>query len=826
MSSVADSAVDADCDNCLSDYGSDAMKNQFNYNCLRAQEARLGRVLGGKFTTALLVLACLGLMGGGAALLIAERLAWAWLLIGGGIIVLMLLFWLKFELLRPALGNPNDINNILSRNVLVLMKRKPSTRQLAEVASRTQSGSFLALRYAVTPALLELMAADLPEDTTPIFEKAREIMQKTDGDQIEGAMLGVAIIECHPKHEEILRRMKLTVEDLYGGIKWYNYLHGLVKNMGKTRHTGGFARDLMFGYTPLLQELALNISESRKDAIKEQVHLAAHEEIVQKIITTFSSGGRQNVAIIGPEGSGRSTIVAAFSDKIMDADSKVSAKLKFRQIYKLDAAALISVSAGHGGIERLVRNILAEAYMAKNIILWLDNAQLFFEEGVGSVDIVNVLQPVLEGGRLRIILTMNEQKFLEISARNASLTNTLNKVMVAEATEDETLKIMQDHVPQLEYQHNVIYTHWALTEAYRLSARYVHDLVMPGRALNLLEAAAGCADANHFVTDASVQAAIEKLYGVKMQSTHNDEDKERLLNLEQLIHERMIDQETAVKAVSDALRRAAAGVRNENRPIGTFLFMGPTGVGKTELAKALSAVYFHGEGTMIRIDLNEYVSATDVQRLIADGATDELSLTAQVMKHPFAVVLLDEIEKAHPQVLTTLLQLLDEGILRDINNREVSFRDTIVIATSNAGAEKIRDYIDRGLSLAEVKDELTNELIRTGAFKPEFLNRFDEICAFEPLSKEVLVQIIDLILAGVNKTLAPQKINVTVDEGGKKLLVDAGYDPKLGARPMRRIVQKTVENIVAKYVLSGEASNGADIHVTMEMIREELGMSL
>ena len=225
---------------------------------------------------------------------------------------------------------------------------------------------------------------------------------------------------------------------------------------------------------------------------------------------------------------------------------------------------------------------------------------------------------------------------------------------------------------------------------------------------------------------------------------------------------------------------------------------------------------------MIRIDLNEFVSADDVSRLIADGATDELSLTSQVMKHPFAVVLLDEIEKAHPQVLTTLLQLLDEGILRDIKNREVSFRDTIVIATSNAGADKIRDYIDQGLTMTEVKDELTNELIKTGAFKPEFLNRFDEICAFEPLSKEALIQIIDLILKGVNKTLEPQKISVTVDEGGKKLLVDAGYDPKLGARPMRRIVQKTVENIVAKNVLSGETDSGEKIHITTEMIRNEL----
>ena len=275
----------------------------------------------------------------------------------------------------------------------------------------------------------------------------------------------------------------------------------------------------------------------------------------------------------------------------------------------------------------------------------------------------------------------------------------------------------------------------------------------------------------------------------------------------------MVDQENAVKAVSDALRRAAAGVRNENRPIGTFLFLGPTGVGKTELAKAISDVYFKGEGEMVRLDLNEYVSASDVERLIADGSEDELSLTSQVMKHPFSVVLLDEIEKAHPQVLTTLLQLLDEGILRDVRNREVSFRDAIVIATSNAGAEEIRHLIDSGTDLANVKDELTDHLIRNGEFKPEFLNRFDEICIFQPLPKDALRQIVDLIIKGVNQTLEPKKMSVELDDEAKDLLVERGYDPKLGARPMRRIVQKTVENIVAK---------GGTIQINAQMIQESL----
>ena len=295
-----------------------------------------------------------------------------------------------------------------------------------------------------------------------------------------------------------------------------------------------------------------------------------------------------------------------------------------------------------------------------------------------------------------------------------------------------------------------------------------------------------------------------------------------MLNLETLIHERMIDQEPAVHAVSDALRRAAAGVRNENKPIGTYLFLGPTGVGKTELAKALSDVYFNGENDIIRIDMNEYVEASDVNRLIAEGATDAMSLTAQVQKHPFSVVLLDEIEKASPQVLTTLLQMLDEGILRDTRNHEISFRDAIVICTSNAGADKIRENIGSS-NYEKLKDELTNHLIETREFKPEFLNRFDEICLFKPLSKEDLNRIVDLLIKGINKTLAPQKIEVSVDDDAKALLIDAGYDPMLGARPMKRVVSKTVENIVAKKSLKGEVKSGDTVRISADEIKSELG---
>jgi ATP-dependent Clp protease ATP-binding subunit ClpC len=327
----------------------------------------------------------------------------------------------------------------------------------------------------------------------------------------------------------------------------------------------------------------------------------------------------------------------------------------------------------------------------------------------------------------------------------------------------------------------------------------------------LLEQAARQAE-NRFVTAQSVDAVIEQSSGVKVAPPANDiAERDKLLNMEDLIHERMVNQSRAVRVVSDALRRARAGVRNEKRPIGTFLFLGPTGVGKTELAKALAAVYFGGEDRIVRVDLNEFVRAEDVSRLIADGANDPHGLTASVLKQPFSVVLLDEIEKAHPQVLTTLLQMLDEGILRDINNRAVSFRDAIVIATSNAGVERIRQLIDEGKELEQFEDSIVNELIDGQQFRPEFLNRFDEMVVFRPLTRDELGQVVQRMITEVNATLKTQKIQVELTAGAVEKLAAIGYDPRLGARPMRRMVQRSVENFVAKRILDGSVRPGQTI---------------
>lgn len=793
------------------------LMGKYDYMCLRARKARAGKILNNHYVRVLLWAIMLLSVVGWVYLVFMAKSPFGWLLLSLSIVLLMVLPWSKSELEHIPLGKGGSINDVLSANVFTVLGNNPTPLKFVRNIGKTRSGRFLAIRFGLTRQVLEAIATDVPNDMTPIFKRAMEIRELINAEVVSGGIILCAIIEMHPMSDKILHWLKLEKEDLYNGVDWYNHLYGLVRGTKKHIRDGGIARDLSFGYTPMLTRFGQNISERRNNFARSKIRFMSRREIIDKMIDIFSKGGRQNVTLIGTAGVGKTTIVRAFAEELLDADMKITNNLKYRQIVMLDANALISAAGSEGKLERLMTMIVNEAYSAKNIILCLDNAQLFFEEGVGSVDLSNFFTPIIEAGRLRMIMMMNEQRFLKIAANNPNLANCLNQVMIAPTNKEETIRIMQDNALEIEAKFGVVLTYLALKEAYRLSERYIHDMDMPGRAINLLETAASYAE-NGLVTERSVRVAIEKTKGVKLNVSETNEEKETLLNLEELIHKRMIDQEEAVKTVSDALRRAAAGVRSQSRPIGTFLFLGPTGVGKTELAKALAQVYFKGEGNIVRLDMNEYVTESDVARLLADGKDFSESLVAQVMKKPFSVVLLDEIEKAHPAVLTTLLQLLDEGILRDINNREVSFRDAIVIATSNAGADRIREYVKNGEDLAKMKAELIEEIIHSGQFKPEFVNRFDEICVFKPLGMSELREIVKLIIGSVNKTLEPRKISVVLDDEGIDELVRRGYDPMMGARPMKRIVQKTVENIIAKKILGDEIGDGAVVKITKDML--------
>jgi len=783
--------------------------NLFNYHSRRSQYARLGKGLAPwilLFKLTIVILIVLGIM----ALAVGMALGWA--LIGLIAVLIMIVQWYKYELKNvPIDTTRKTVDSLLDSDLLAVLPEQPSPKDIAIALLQANGGLFFHVRFGVGGGFLKEVSSENRADTAAIFEEALAISAQVGGRLSPGVII-LAMIRQLPARETLLGHLQLSEDDLVRGIQWYHHLGDLI-DMSKNRpkQAGGIGRDWSFGWIPTLSRYGANISQAGTLARGE-----IRTDVLAQLVNSLANNSGV-IALVGKDGVGKTELVYELAEKLINPTKDIPAQLHYQQIFMLDASRLVSVAGERGGVEQLVSALLGEAYAAKNIIVCLDNAELFFEDGVGSVDLTRLLLPIIEAGRLRIILTMDEQKFLQISKRTPAMASAVNRITIHPTDELDTLKVLEDHLPALEYRRKVTYMYQALKDAYRLSQRYVYDISMPGQAISLLESAADYAE-NGLVTSVSVASAIEQSTGVKTGNANNEDERATLLNLESLIHERMIGQERAVSVVSDALRRARSGVRNQNRPVGTFLFLGLTGVGKTELAKSLAAVYFGGERNIIRLDMNEFVSSSDVARLIADGSEDSGSLTAQVMKQPFSVVLLDEIEKAHPSVLSTLLQLLDEGILRDVRNREVSFRDTVVIATSNAGSDRIQEYLGRGYALAQFEETFIDELISSHLFHPEFLNRFDELVVFGSLTKPELLRVVDLILVSVNKNLAQQKITVSVAQDAKEYLVEAGYDPRLGARPMRRVVQRAVENTVAKLLLSNEVSAGGSIEITLEQV--------
>lgn len=797
------------------------MEQALNLSSRRAKQARTGVWLGGTASQVSLYIAIVTVILGGVTLImLGSSIGWA---VAGlsGPLWMVLRYGIFIRTVPPAKGG---VDALLDPYILARITDTTTPKQLTDIVAKTHGGTFFGARFLI---YFELVRDGVPDNATEmsrVWQLAEELRLRHGFDELNGAVIIVALLHMTEGIDGYLAHLGLDKTDLDKGLEWYMHIEAVIAEHAKRRPKGGIGRDWAFGYTPLLERLGLNISEHITYGGDLNRDLPSRDQLVRHITQTLSQGGRRNIALVGQLGSGKTKLIYNLAEKLLEADPSVPKELHFHQVVALDPATLMARARGRGELEELVQRLCYEALRAKNVILFLDDAQLFFEEGTGSVDLTNILLPVLDGGALRLILAMDEQRWTRISQQNPALTQHMNRVMVPPADEAETMLILENQLFMYEHQHKVNYTYQALQAAYRLSARFMSEQAMPGKALKLLEAAGGYAD-QKLVTKQSVEQAIEQTQGVKVGTADTSQERDTLLNLEALIHERMINQSRAVKVVSDALRRARAGVRNTTRPIGTFLFLGPTGVGKTELAKSVAAVFFKNEENLIRLDLNEYVRSEDVSRLIADAAQDQHSLTAQIARQPFSVVLLDEIEKAHPEVLNTLLQVLDEGILRDINNREVSFRDAVIIATSNAGADRIREHIEAGEQLEQFEQQFTDELVSSNTFRPEFLNRFDDIVLFRPLNTDELLQVIDLILRGVNKTLADQKLVVAVDEDAKRLLVEAGYDPRLGARPMRRIVQRTVENIVANQVLAQQAMPGSTIQVSKDMVAQMLGQS-
>jgi ATP-dependent Clp protease ATP-binding subunit ClpC len=782
----------------------------FNPAATRVAKARASRLVPAALQTGLGIIALLSLAGGTALVVTGSHHGLS--LIGLGIMLGATLVWFARDLnLLPAapIGSTHHLDALLPRDLLASFRQPISALQLWQLLATSWQAKFLVARFELDATLIEQTLAAATIDIDQVWSQVETISAQLELSTIQPGTVVAALFAVCPPLASYLVTIKLSPADLIEGAHWAARVDELT-HIDRPLY-GGIARDWASGFTPGLANFGTNLSQEVEAAhgnLSTQERTAQLDELVASLDSATGS-----VVLIGEPGVGKSALLLGLAERLLQG--RASRSLAHYQIYTLSASAIISSAGGAGDIERIVTSLLSEAGRAGNIIIALDEAQLFFGQGTGAVNLSQVLLPLLQARSFKLVLALTPGDWQRIKSTNASMASLLTPLVLAEPTEQTVLRVLADRALYLE-RGGLRTTYAALREAYRLSGRYFQDEAYPGKALKLLESAVNHPDGT-LLSAASVQQAIESQFGVKVQQATATET-DVLLHLEDKIHERMINQTRAVGVVANALRRARAGVSNPKRPIGSFLFLGPTGVGKTELARSLAALYFGSESNIIRLDMSEYQQISDVDRILAGAAQNPEGLLPKVRQQPFSVVLFDEIEKAHPNVLNLFLQLLDEGNLTDTTSHATSFKDVIIIATSNAGSDEIRTRIEAGEALEDFEQDFTNNLIDSGAFKPELLNRFDEIVLFRPLNEAELGQVVKLMISEVNKTIANQNITVAITDEAAAQLVAEGYDPRLGARPMRRMVQRKVEDTVAAMILRGEAKPGDTITLGLEQL--------
>ena len=616
--------------------------------------------------------------------------------------------------------------------------------------------------------------------------------------------------------------------------------------------------------------------------------MIGRESEIQRVVQILSRRTKNNPCLIGEPGVGKTAVVEGLAQMI--AGGNVPETIADRRVMTLDLSGMVAGSKYRGEFEERIKKVISEVTEDGNVLLFLDEIHTIIGAGgaEGAIDASNILKPSLARGEIQLIGATTREEYRKYIEKDAALERRFQPVVVEEPTEEQSIAILKGLRPKYEEHHKVTITDEALVAAVRLSSRYINDRFLPDKAIDLIDEAASKIRLTTYVEPAEIKSLtedIDKLEIQKEQAIKNEayekagdikkrqqkkreriekirekwqkektsrkltvgegeiadvvsgwtkipvrklaeEESERLRKLESILHERVVGQEEAVTAVAKAIRRGRVGLKDPKRPIGSFLFLGPTGVGKTELCKALAEAMFGTENALIRVDMSEYMEKHSVSKMIGSppgyvGYEEGGQLSEKVRRNPYSVILFDEIEKAHPDVFNILLQVLDDGHITDAQGRKIDFKNTVLIMTSNAGAENIISPKRLGFASNDdakeryrfMKERVMEEVKRM--FKPEFLNRIDEIIVFHQLSQDHMKEIVDIMLKGIcRRTLAQMNLKLTVDDSAKAFLVEKGYDEKYGARPLRRAIQNLLEDGLAEAVLDGKVKAGDEVTVT------------